>query len=115
MLSELGTTLRSRRKTLRDGLPTVSSGVLDFEEHALDAEEQVLGFSLLEITTRTVHGIEAALLRLEAGEFGRCSDCRSRISVARLRAVPFAGWCLACQAKRDVAAVAATRSGSTGH
>ena len=89
--------------------------MLDFEEHALDAEEQVLGFSVLEITSRTVHGIETALQRLEAGEFGTCSDCRCRISDARLRALPFAGRCLTCQAKHDIGGAASNRSESTGH
>jgi DnaK suppressor protein len=115
LLNQQGVILRSRKQLLRDGLPFASSGVLDLEEHALDAEEQVLGFSVLEITSRTVHGIETALQRLEAGEFGTCSDCRCRISDARLRAVPFAGRCLACQAKHDIAGVASTRTGSTAH
>lgn len=115
LLRQQGSILRSRKQLLRNGLPFASSGVLDLEEHALDAEEQGIAFSVLEMTSRTVHGIETALQRLEAGEFGTCSDCRCRISDARLRAVPFAGRCLACQAKHDVAAVASTRSGSTWH
>ena len=53
--------------------------------------------SVLELTSRTVQGIETALHRLDAGEFGTCSDCRCRISDTRLRALPFAARCLACQ------------------
>ena len=115
LLSQQGTILRSRKQLLRNGLPFATSGVLDFEEHALDAEEQGIGFSVLEMTSRTVHGIETALQRLEAGEFGTCSDCRCRISDARLRALPFASRCLACQAKHDIAVVASNRTGSTAH
>ena len=48
--------------------------------------------------------IPPALQRLKAGEFGTCSDCRCRISDARLRALPFAGRCVACQERRDMAA-----------
>jgi DnaK suppressor protein len=92
---------------------------VDFEEHALDAEEQGVGFSVLALTSRTVQGIETALQRLEVGGFGTCSDCRCRISDARLRALPFAAVCLACQEKRDIAAgwkerVGSLRSGSSG-
>jgi DnaK suppressor protein len=94
--------------------------VLDFEEHSLDAEEQGVGFSVLELTSRTVRGIETALQRLEAGKFGTCSDCRCRISDARLRALPFAALCLACQERHDIAAgwkerVASARTRSLGH
>jgi DnaK suppressor protein len=105
LLSQQGTVLRNRKQILRDGLPTETSGVMDVEEHSLDAEEQGVGFSVLELTARTVQGIETALQRLEAGEFGTCSDCRCRVSDARLRAQPFAALCLACQAKHDIPAV----------
>ena len=106
LLSKQDAVLRSRKQSLRDGLPTEMSGVMDVEEHSLDAEEQGVGFSVLELTSQTVQGIEAALQRLDAGEFGTCSDCRRRISDARLRALPFAALCLACQEEHDIAAVA---------
>jgi RNA polymerase-binding transcription factor DksA len=119
LLSLQGTIFRNRRQILRDGLPTPTSGVMDFEEHALDAEEQGVGFAVLDITSRTVRGIETALQRLAAGEFGMCSDCWCRISGARLRALPFAALCLACQESYDMAAgwsesVAWARGGSLG-
>ena len=119
LLSQQDALLRQRRQILRDGLPTPTSGVMDFEEHALDAEEQGIGFSVLTLTSRTVQGIETALQRLEVGGFGTCSDCRCRISDARLRAVPFAALCLACQERHDLAVgwkarVASARTGSIG-
>jgi RNA polymerase-binding transcription factor DksA len=106
LLGQQDTILRNRKQILRDSLPTGTSGVIDVEEHSLDAEEQRVGFSVLELTSRTVQEIETALRRLEAGEFGTCSDCRSRIPATRLRALPFAALCRGCQEKRDIAAVA---------
>ena len=106
--------LRSRRQVLRDSLPTPTSGVMDYEEHSLDAEEQGVGFAVLELTSQTVRGIETALQRLEAGEFGTCSDCRCRISDARRRAQPFTALCLACQRRHDLAAGESARTGSLG-
>jgi DnaK suppressor protein len=116
LLSQQDAILRNRKQILRDGLPTATSGVMDFEELSLDAQEQGVGFSVLELTSRAVQRIETALQRLEAGGFGRCSDCRCTISGARLRALPFAALCLICQEKHDVAAgwkkgVASTRNG----
>jgi DnaK suppressor protein len=104
LLGQQGAVLQNRKQILRDSLPTATSGVLDFEEHSLDAEEQGVGFSVLELTYRTLHGIETALQRLEAGEFGTCPDCRCRIPDARLRALPFAALCLTCQERHDIAA-----------
>jgi DnaK suppressor protein len=128
LLSSQRTVLRSRMQILRSGPSTETSGVLDDEEHSLDAEEQGVGFSVLELMSHTVQGLETALRRLGAGELGLCSDCRQKISGARLRALPFTDVCLACQAERDIAAatvasraaagwrerVVSTRIGATG-
>lgn len=114
LLGQQDTILRNRKQILRDSLPTGTSGVMDVEEHSLDAEEQRVGFSVLEITSRTVQEIETALRRLEAGEFGRCSDCRSRISGARLRALPFAALCRDCQEKHDITAVSVAGRATAG-
>lgn len=120
LLGQQDAVLRSRKHMLRDGLPAATSGVMEFEELSLDAEEQGVGLSVLELTSRTVQGIETALQRLEKGAFGTCSDCRCRISGARLRALPFAALCLTCQERQDVAAGwknggASTRNGFIGH
>jgi RNA polymerase-binding transcription factor DksA len=101
LLSQQEVMLRNRRQVLRDGLPSWMSGVMDDEEHSLDAEGQRVGFSVLELTSRTVQGIEAALQRLEAGDFGTCLNCRRPIAGLRLRAVPFAALCLGCQEGQD--------------
>jgi len=114
LLSQQGTILRNRRQLLREDLPTEMSGVKDIEERSSDAEAQDVGFSLLELTSRTVQGIETALERLDAGLFGTCADCHRTISDARLRALPFADLCLACQEKHDIAAFAAASQATAG-
>ena len=114
LLSQQGRILRSRKQVLRDGMPTEMSGVMDVEERSSDAEAQDVGFSLLELTSRTVQGIETALERLDAGLFGTCADCHRRISDARLGALPFADLCLACQEKHDIAAFAAASQATAG-
>jgi len=40
---------------------------------------------------------EAALTRLQTGRYGRCEDCGARIDPKRLRALPQARRCVACQ------------------
>jgi DnaK suppressor protein len=114
LLRSQGTVLQSRKQILRNGPSIETSGVLDEEERSLDAEEQGVGFSVLELMSHTVQGLEAALQRLGAGALGLCSDCRQMISGARLRALPFADLCLACQAERDIAAAAVASRAATG-
>lgn len=103
LLSQQNSILQSRRQAFRAGLPSEASGVLDDAEHSLDAEEQSVGLSVLALTSLRVQDIESALHRLDAGEFGACSECLGAISDQRLRALPFAGLCLACQGRHDSA------------
>jgi RNA polymerase-binding protein DksA len=45
--------------------------------------------------------IEAALKRIESGEYGQCSECLDLISDKRLEAVPAAELCIACKDKKE--------------
>jgi DnaK suppressor protein len=42
------------------------------------------------------------LIRLDEGSYGACSDCGVEISEKRLKAVPFARRCVACQSKEEL-------------
>ncbi|MDE2196790.1 MAG: TraR/DksA C4-type zinc finger protein, partial [Gammaproteobacteria bacterium] len=44
---------------------------------------------------------EAALARMRAGSYGRCVDCGSVISPARLAAYPAAKRCRSCQQRHE--------------
>jgi DnaK suppressor protein len=56
-----------------------------------------VGLAVLEMKSRTCRGIEDALHRLQSGSYGRCDVCARAISAARLKALPFATRCRACQ------------------
>jgi DnaK suppressor protein len=47
--------------------------------------------------------ISAALNRLDAGTYGRCTRCGARIAPARLEVVPHAAACIDCQSRADAA------------
>jgi DnaK suppressor protein len=41
--------------------------------------------------------VEAALVRMDRGEYGICERCESEIDFARLKAIPHATLCIRCQ------------------
>jgi DnaK suppressor protein len=45
--------------------------------------------------------IEAALARIQSGEYGQCQECLDLISGKRLEAVPAAELCIACKDKKE--------------
>jgi DnaK suppressor protein len=52
---------------------------------------------LLERAEGRLRDIEAALDRLEGGDYGICGNCGEEIPLARLKAIPFADFCVDCQ------------------
>ena len=65
------------------------------------AGEREFAVRTLERETKVRTQIEAALRRIDDGEFGICLDCEEPISPKRLAAVPWASYCLKCQEGHD--------------
>ena len=57
--------------------------------------------SLQDQERREVASINAALTRLNQGNYGKCEDCAEAIPVKRLLAVPEATLCARCQSVRE--------------
>ena len=74
----------------------------DVGDQALLDTERVRDISLLEMRNKMRQQIDEALAKLEEGGYGRCADCKVEISEKRLRTVPFARRCVACQSKQEL-------------
>jgi len=62
-----------------------------------------MDFTLLQMRAGTLERIDAAMARLDAGTYGQCLECGSEIASRRLRALPFAARCQACEQRREQA------------
>jgi RNA polymerase-binding transcription factor DksA len=56
---------------------------------------------MVEIATATLRRIDHAFERLREGSYGVCARCHGAIGAARLRALPFAVCCQACESARE--------------
>jgi DnaK suppressor protein len=56
---------------------------------------------LLERQAGTLEEVERALNKMDRGEFGICEGCEKSIPTKRLKALPWARYCLECQEKAD--------------
>lgn len=54
-------------------------------------------FAQAEANRRLLRAIGEALIRIREGTFGECDHCGSEIALARLKAIPWAHTCIACQ------------------
>jgi DnaK suppressor protein len=101
MLTERQAEIRNKRRSLREVLPATVTQVKDDEERSV--EDFVLGmdFALMEMESETLRKIDDALLRLDEGSYGVCSECDESISEMRLKALPFAILCRSCQEQAE--------------
>jgi DnaK suppressor protein len=101
MLTERQAEIRNKLRSLREVLPAAVTQVKDDEERSM--EDFVLGmdFALMEMESETLRKIDEALLRLDDGTYGACSECDEGISEMRLKALPFATLCRDCQEQAE--------------
>ena len=69
----------------------------DVVDFALDSAQDEISSQLAEVESRELASIEKALQRIEQGSFGNCEGCGSNIPLARLKALPYATYCIECQ------------------
>src|SRR5713226_1972242 len=65
------------------------------------AGERELAIRNLDRESSLLRKVRAALARIEDGSFGTCLHCDEEISPKRLKAVPWAPYCIRCQEAVD--------------
>ena len=75
---------------------------LDAADASASDLEQTFGIALVELASQSLRQVEQALARLECGDYGLCVDCGEPISGKRLRALPFAVRCRACEELHEI-------------
>jgi DnaK suppressor protein len=107
--SQFGKTLLEQRQQLadriRERLGDVISERMPDDEGAVAIESYTkdLTAATLNRERQTLREVEAALARLQAGNYGVCDSCSVLIPKARLEALPWARLCVNC-AERSAAA-----------
>ncbi len=73
----------------------------EFEEGAQSEHEQFTLARLSETQRREILQIDAAIARIDAGEYGVCRDCDQEIDPRRLVALPYALLCTECATRQE--------------
>jgi len=64
-------------------------------------QQQQMAIANQQQTALLLKRVEAALRRIETGEYGYCLQCEEPIAFARLQVQPFASLCLECQSANE--------------
>ncbi len=105
MLNNFKELLSEKRHELAEKLANRDEIVIERSSDALDSvqrsAEREYAISSLDRDWQTLKDIDLALERMEDGEYGTCQRCEEEISPKRLKAIPWAAYCITCQEKID--------------
>jgi DnaK suppressor protein len=68
----------------------------DFEEQAVEAEDDEALLAQEAMIIQKIAAIRAAIRRVDEGHYGLCLTCGEKIAPARLEAIPEATLCISC-------------------
>jgi len=84
------------KKNSMEGNGETSAMPIHMADIGSDNFEQEFTLSLMENEEDTLDAIEAALERIEEGNYGVCEECATKIPKTRLNAIPYASHCVKC-------------------
>ena len=86
---------------LRVGQESSDEASEDIVDRANNAYQREFMFNLSGGERRLLRQVESALERLDQGEYGVCDHCQQPIGAQRLKAIPWALYCVDCQEKEE--------------
>lgn len=98
---ELQARLGEDMESVRSGEAGDTRGGSDRGDESVSTVEQEFRLKRAESGNRELVEINAALARMDAGEYGICVDCDEPIGAARLKAVPAVARCIRCQERYE--------------
>ena len=108
-LEEFRQTLETKRRELlslyahdvRMGQEANDESADDSVDRANNSFSRELMFSLSDSERQMLILVEEAIGRIEKEEYGHCTHCGRQIGLARLKAVPWARYCIDCQESEE--------------
>jgi len=88
-------------KPIQTTMGDVNSRQGDLADQASGNNEVHIQLKLKQTDAKILQAIEEALWRIEKGTYGICRDCGEEIAKARLKILPFATRCVACQSRSE--------------
>jgi DnaK suppressor protein len=97
--------LEEKKEEIADALKNREDIAIEKTADAIDevqlAGERELAIRNLDRGSGLLRKVRAALARMEDGSYGTCMHCDDEISPKRLKAVPWAPFCIRCQELAD--------------
>lgn len=102
IVSEVATLQKgSLSQSLKDQSGDLSGYSIHLADLATDSYDREFTLSLASREQSALKDVDAALTKIDSGEYGCCEQCDCPIDEARLDAVPYARLCLRCKERQE--------------
>ena len=101
LADEIKSIAQDASKSPREASGDLSAYTLHMADMAADTYERELSMNIVSSEQELLYQIDDALKRLDDGSYGICSQCNKPITMSRLKAVPYASLCIACQRVKE--------------
>ena len=98
---EIKSIAQDTSKSPREASGDLSAYTIHMADMAADTYERELSMNIVSSEQATLYEIDDALKRLDDGSYGICQQCNKPITMSRLKAVPYASLCIACQRVKE--------------
>src|SRR3989338_2805008 len=88
-------------KSQRDASGDLSGYGFHMADVATDNYDRELNLDLASTEQKLLNDISIALKRIDDGSYGKCEACEEKISVQRLKAMPYARLCIKCKEEEE--------------
>ncbi|HDM08594.1 MAG: TraR/DksA family transcriptional regulator [Candidatus Omnitrophota bacterium] len=88
-------------KSQKEASGEISSYTYHMADMASASFDRDFAFSLASNEQELLYMIDEALSKIESGEYGICESCGVRIPKRRLKAIPYARYCVKCQEEEE--------------
>jgi RNA polymerase-binding protein DksA len=89
------------KKSQKEASGDISGYTYHMADVATDTYDIEFSLGLASDDRKLLYELDEALNRIEEGIFGICEGCKTLISKTRLKAVPYARFCLKCQERKE--------------
>ncbi len=100
-VDEIRSIAQDTSKSPRDASGDLSAYTVHMADMAADTFEREMSMNIVSNEQEVLYQIDDALKRLDDGSFGICQQCNKPITMSRLKAVPYASMCIACQRSKE--------------
>ncbi len=89
------------KKSLKDASGDISGYAYHMADMATDTYDREFSLGIASNERELLYVLDDALKKIEDGTFGICEECDGVITKTRLKAIPYASFCVKCQVKKE--------------